>query len=204
MSVTVDQNPLAADELGLKTVGQVLAHLQRDNRLVVHVLIDGREPDIEHMSAVRQSPILDHTVYIETADPREMALDVLSAVESQLAEADRLRVDASELLQKNQTMKALEKLSGCFSTWQHGQESILKTAQLLRIDLNHVHVGPQALTELLQEFTRQLREIKSALENRDFILLNDILTYETNQTSAQWKLALRSMREAIGVVGNKL
>src|SRR5687768_1685856 len=44
MSVIVDQQPLAAETLGLTTVGQVLAHLKRDNRLIVHVLIDGKEP----------------------------------------------------------------------------------------------------------------------------------------------------------------
>ena len=42
MSVTVDDQPLHADELGFTTLGQVLSHLQQNNRLVVHVLIDGR------------------------------------------------------------------------------------------------------------------------------------------------------------------
>jgi len=47
MSVTIDREPLAVRELGLQTVGQVLAHVAKDNRLVVQVLIDGQEPDIE-------------------------------------------------------------------------------------------------------------------------------------------------------------
>ena len=46
MSVTVDDELLPADEMGLQTVGQVLAHLQKENRLVVQVLIDGHEPDL--------------------------------------------------------------------------------------------------------------------------------------------------------------
>ena len=41
MAVTVDRNPLAAEEMGMTTVGQVLTHLQRDNRLVVQLLIGG-------------------------------------------------------------------------------------------------------------------------------------------------------------------
>src|ERR1700722_14470369 len=47
MSVTVDQELLAAEELGLATVGQVLAHLQSDDRLVVNLLIDGQQPDLQ-------------------------------------------------------------------------------------------------------------------------------------------------------------
>ena len=110
MSVTVDDQPMQAEKLGLSTVGQLLAHLQGQNRLVVHVLIDGHEPDFDRLAQVRQSPLSGHTVYIETAEPRQMALDVLDQVEKQLDESDRLRRDAVELLQTNQSVKAMEKL----------------------------------------------------------------------------------------------
>ena len=82
MSVTVDHSPLCAEELGLRTVGQVLAHLQREKRLVVHVLIDGLEPDLRRLGDVRKSTLKDHHVFIETADPCEMAMDVLKQVEA--------------------------------------------------------------------------------------------------------------------------
>ncbi len=197
MSVTIDDQPLATKELGLRTVGQVLAHVQKDNRLVVHVLIDGAEPDWDQMSSVRQSALDGHTLYVETVDPRRMALDVLGEVETQLREAERLKNETVELLAQNQSAKAMEKLGGCFRTWQHAQESVLKTAQLLRIDLGRINVNGQGLVQLLGEFTEQLRQIKSALENRDFVLLADILTYETTQTNTQWQAALEAMRATI-------
>src|SRR4051795_9285594 len=91
MSVMVDHERLEVESLGLRTVGQVLSHLQKDNRLVVNLLIDGREPDLDHLPQVRQSPVTGHTLFIETAEPREMALEVITEVESQLREADRLK-----------------------------------------------------------------------------------------------------------------
>ena len=197
MSVVVDHQPLAAEHMGLKTVGQVLAHLQRDNRLVVHVLIDGQEPDLERMTAVRQSPLIGHTVYIETAEPKQMALEVLNEVEHQLAEADRLKTEAAELLQKNQNAAAMEKLSGCFSTWQHAQESVLKTGQLLRIDLDTVKAGDASLTQIFTEFTDKLREIRTSLESRDFVTLTDLLRYETGETTARWRAAIDAMRRVV-------
>lgn len=197
VTVTVDRKPLPTDELGLRTVGHVLAHLQKDNRLVVHVLIDGREPDLEHLPAIKQSPLDGHTLYIETADPREMAIEVLDEVQKQLEDADRLKTEAAELLQKNQNVKAMEKLAGCFGTWQHAQESVLKTAQLLRIDLTTIQVRDRSLTDLLREFMEQLRKIRTSLENRDFVTLSDILTFETTETSSNWRAALQAMRQAI-------
>jgi hypothetical protein len=179
MTVMVDQQPLATEPLGLKTVGQVLSHLQKDNRLVVHVLIDGQEPDLDRIAAVCSKPLMGHTLFIETAQPKQLALEVLGEVEKQLDEAERLKNDAVQLLQSNQQTKAMEKLAGCFSTWQHAQESIQKTAQLLRVDLARVTVAEKPLTNLLQAFAGQLQQIKSALENRDFVTLGDILTYQT-------------------------
>jgi hypothetical protein len=183
--------------MGLKTVGQVIAHLQRDNRLVVHVLIDGQEPDLNRMTAVRQSPLLGHTIFIETAEPKQMALDVLAEVEHQLCEADRLKIEAAELLQKNQNAPAMEKLSGCLSTWQHAQESLAKTGQLLRIDLDTLQAGASSLTQLFNDFTAQLRQIRSALETRDFVTLGDLLLYETNETTERWRSAISAMRGVV-------
>ena len=200
MSVTVDRQPLPAAEMGLETLGQLIAHLQKDNRLVVHVLVDGQEPDLSHMGSVRKIPLSQHTLFVETADPTQLAIQALTEVDAQLVEADRLRCEASDLIVQNQNQRAMEKLSGCFSTWQHAQESVMKTAQLLRLDLATVRAGEQPLTEMVGHFATQLREIKSALENRDFVLLNDILTYEAAETTTSWLAAVDSLRSAIGAL----
>src|SRR4051794_35847134 len=134
MSVTVDHERLEVEQLGLRTVGQVLSHLQRDNRLVVNLLIDGQEPDFDRLGVVRQSPLNGHTLFIETAEPRDMALEVVDEIENQFAEADRLRGETVDLLQRNGPAKAMEKLGGCFRTWHHAHDALIKTAQLLRID----------------------------------------------------------------------
>jgi len=198
MSVTVDRQPIAPEEMGLQTLGQLIAHLQKDNRLVVHVLVDGEEPDLSRMGSVRKIALDQHTLFVETANPRELAVQALSEVDAQLDEVERLRAEASDLIVKSQNQKAMEKLSGCFSTWQHAQESVLKTAQLLRLDLAAVRADGQPLTSMVREFADQLRQIKSALENRDFVQLNDILTYEAPQSTARWRGAVTSLRTAIG------
>jgi hypothetical protein len=200
MSVTIDHELFDAEQIGLCTVGQVLSHLQRDNRLVTNLLIDGEEPDLSLMGTLRRKPLGDHTLYIETAAPQEMALEVLAEVDQQLNEADRLKSDAIDLLQKNAVERALQKLSGCFSTWHHAQESVLKTAQLLRIDLELLRVDGRSLKDMVHDFTDQLKSIKSALENRDFVSLTDILTYEATETNNRWRMALDAIREAVGVV----
>jgi len=108
MSVTIDHELFAAEEIGLSTVGQVLSRIQRDNRLVVNLLIDGEEPDLSAMGDLRRRRLDQHTLYIETALPRDMALEVLGEVEVQLREAERLKGDAVELLHGNHVERALQ------------------------------------------------------------------------------------------------
>ncbi len=179
----------------LGTSGSFWPILRRDNRLVVQVLIDGKEPDRSHL---KRHPLTGHTIFIETADPREMARGVLNDVEVQLHEADRLRAESLELLDKSQAAPAMEKLSGCFSYWQHAQETVLKTAQLLRIDLSCLRVEGRIFTELLAEFSGHLRDIREALEDRDFGGLSRLLKHETDRTCAQWYQAIHCLRQAIG------
>jgi hypothetical protein len=197
MPVTVDQAPLETEQLGLRTVGQVLSHLVKGNRLVVYVSIDGKEPDLNQMPQLRGSAIADHTIKIETAEPRQMALEILQQVEAQLDEAEKFKTDAADLLQKNQTGKAMEKLTGCFTAWQNAQQSIVGTAQLMKLDLEQIQLENGKLTELLHQVTGQLQSIKSALENRDFVTLSDLLIYETTQTNDQWMTALSAVRRMI-------
>jgi hypothetical protein len=63
--------------------------------------------------------------------------------------------------------------------------------------LETVRVNDQPLSGLLDGFGQQLRQIKTSLENRDFVTLADILTYEANETSAKWRSAFDSLREII-------
>jgi hypothetical protein len=199
MSVTVDRQTLLTEELGLQTVGQVLTHLQRENRLVVNLLIDGQQPDLGEIQRIRKSLVLGKTLYIETASPREMVLEVLDDVQTQLAEAEQYKNDAAELLQQNQIAKAMEQLGVYFTTWQSAQESVLKSSQLLKIDLETLRAGSQTIAEILSEFTAQLRQTRQTLVDRDFVSLTDLLLYETSETSLRWAAVLDAIREVAGI-----
>lgn len=198
MPVVVDNQPLSTDRLGLRTFGQVLAHLQRENRLVVHVLIDGEEPDLAAVHALRQTPTEPHTIYVETTEPRRMANEVLDEVLAQVDLADTLRGEAVESLRADNHGKALEKLSGCFTCWQATQESVQKVAQLLRIDMERITAGDEPLATFLTRFRDQLQTIRQSLEDRDFVTLTDTLAYEVPESTGRWRQAVESIRGVAG------
>ncbi len=198
MPLVIDHKNISADALGLRTFGQVLAHLQRENRLVVHVLIDGEEPDLERIAALRSASTDSHTIFVETTEPQTMAREVLDEVEHQIVAAEMLGKDAGALMQSGQQVKAMENLAGCFKRWQHVQESVLKVSQLLRLDLGRLALGDgRPLTAFFEAFSQQLRTIRDALESRDFVALADVLNYEMPESTQSWREAVAAVRNVV-------
>lgn len=197
MTVTVDSESLPVEQLGLSTLGDVLSHIQGKNRLVTQVLIDGSEPDLSHVPTLRSRELLGHTVYIETTEPRQIALDVLGEVEAQMDQADAARAAATDHLNAGETNKALQKLAGCFTIWQSAQQAIEKVAVLLRVDLELVRVDDITLAQALANFAEQLRSIRASLESRDYVSLADTLRYEIGETVHQWREAITQLRAIV-------
>ena len=51
--------------------------------------------------------------------------------------------------------------------------------------------------QIRAEFADQLRQIKAALVERDFVSLSDVLLYETSQTNQRWQAVLAAVRGVI-------
>jgi hypothetical protein len=198
MAVMIDDEPLAVDSLGLSTVGEVLAHVQRQDRLVTTMLIDGEEPDLDALAALRARPVTGHTLYIETCPPTEIACEILAGTASQLESTDPLRIAAVEALRQNQPARAMEKLGGCLAAWQAAQQAVTQIAQLLKLDLELVRVDGESLHSIAENFVSQLREVRTCLENRDYVLLADILEYEASAATRRWIDATRQLQQAAG------
>jgi hypothetical protein len=197
MPIVIDRKNLAAESMGMETFGNVLTHLQKENRLVVHVLIDGEEPDLSALNALRQTKLADHTIFVETTEPAAMALDALEATDEVIDQATQLSADAAQALGAGNQNKAFQSLAGAFGKWQNAQDSVLKVSQLLRIDLDSIEADGESFRKMLDSFGGHLRDIRSAIEARDFVALADVLNYEIPTCAAQWHAAIEAMRNTL-------
>jgi hypothetical protein len=197
MTLTVDSQRLPCESLGFQTLGDVLSHIKSSNRLVTQVLIDGQAPDLSSVATLRARRLTDHTIFIETSAPNEIAGEVLDEIDRQMQTADIARLAAVDHLAAGEPNEALKKLSGCFTTWQAAQQAIGQVAQLLKIDLDLVRVGDVSLGQSLATFADQLRGVRDALQRRDYVMLSDTLAYEMEPTICQWRGALSQLRQSI-------
>jgi hypothetical protein len=195
MSITIDDVPLDSGKLGLTTVGEVISHVTRGNKLVVQLLIDGSEPDYSGMDTLRARPIADSAIYIETACPVAVCRSVLDSLDETLVEADGLRVQAAEFFRKGDAAAGLPKLGLCFTLWHNAQDALGKVGRLLKADLETLSLEDgQSVREVLVAFAAQLTQLKDAIESRDYVLCCDVLTYDMDTASNDWKSAVAALR----------
>ena len=195
MPVSIDNSIMNAE--ALPTVGQVLDHVAQSGRIATAMTLDGQEPDFSDLDALRATPTDAHRVQVETADPREMAMDALVAMEQALDQADTAKDKAAELLQRNQPQAALAQLGACLGVWQQAQQCVSQSARLVGIDLDQIDIDGQNVQTMASHFATQLREIRRALEDQDYVALGDVLTYELGETGRNWRSAIVSLSTAV-------
>jgi hypothetical protein len=74
---------------------------------------------------------------------------------------------------------------------------VAKIGQLMGTRLDALQIDGRPLSAVLEQIAGHLRGIKSAIENRDFVTLGDILAYETTDSARTWRSVLESLRSEI-------
>ena len=99
--------------------------------------------------------------------------------------------EVAALLEQGKQAEAFEKLARVFATWQQIQNAYAGLAKLNNVVLSQLPVRELTGEAVLNEFCRQLGEMQAALQNRDLVLLADILQYEMDGAVRQLGLPPR-------------
>lgn len=197
MHIYVDDQPFAVSDLSSKTIrdiaGEIRDGLLPKGRILVAIFLNSQTTPVPpgQIETTLDSPVSQYErVDFQTALPQTLAREVLKQSRALVAEATPICRQAGEILAGGQTARAMEMLGNCFMVWSQVQESMTKSVQLLGMDLAKIDVDGQPADELLQKFADELRQIKEALENRDYVQLSDILQYELQEVAPRWQALL--------------
>ena len=91
---------------------------------------------------------------------------------------------------------ALPKLGECCQTWSQVHLAICNSVSMLHLDPSRLEVDGRPLVETLRVPFDHLQHIKKVLEDRDFVLLSDILTYEFPEALAAWRKTIEALTAA--------
>lgn len=195
MHVYVDDKPFAIAGLANKTLREIAQEIRQDlaprNRMLVAIYTDGQLVSADSLDAALDSLGGRYgRIDFQSAVPQTLAREVLQQARELVAESTPICQQAGEMLSAGQTARAMELLGNCFGVWSQVQESMARSVDLLGLDLSRMQIEGKQADQLLHEFADQLRTVKEALENRDYVQLSDILQYELQDVAPRWQTLL--------------
>ncbi|HWB55278.1 MAG TPA: hypothetical protein VG722_13835 [Tepidisphaeraceae bacterium] len=191
MSIIIDDQPLEQTTDQFQNVGDVLEHVRRRDhgRMIVRVLLDGVAPSLADLN---QQTLGERTLYVETADRKQLVADALGEAAQILDSSEEFRQQAIDALSAGDSETAMQPLNQWLSTWRQTQKAIVESAQAIGINLETLNIQ-----QLVADLANQLRQIKTALESHDYVTLSDILNYEAPASMDQWRQALSAVAERV-------
>lgn len=202
MEVLVDGAPYTEScepGLAIHSVVDRLRHQwAEEGRLLVEVRCDDATISGAGLQAVLDDPLSRYQrVELRTLPARELAADVLRQISGMLEETRHTQSQVVDLLAQGATARGIDLLAGCFSVWGQAQEGLGRALEVLQFDLDCITFEGAPVTHFLETLAAALREIRDALESRDYVRLADVLAYELEPIMERWpRLSETLLREA--------
>ncbi len=192
MPILLDKRPIQIAGFDEKmTVGQALEEAKRSlagsGLMVFGVRCDHREIEPPQLDDVLRKPAgsFDEVEFV-TGEPRGIALEAMKQARDALAETFAGVKRAAEAHSTGDLSEAMQIIMRCLGIWSQAHEAVVQGGTLAGLDFESVRVSDRPLLEWIQDLSRQLRNLKEAIESRDHVLLGDILHYELDDTLQGW------------------
>lgn len=201
MTITVDQTLCQPDLLADATLGDAMAWLQESiatsGKVVIKVEMDGQTLQGPALQTARSWPIRQRVIAFSTADERTLARTTIGKLAALIEYLHGQHVDTAQLLEQNQTPKALAKLGEIISAWSQIHTAYSNMITMLRLDLKKLPVRQLTADQVLANFASQLVSMQQALQNQDMVMLADILQYEMDGAIETWVSLLEATMDRL-------
>ena len=190
MTILLDSEPVAPGLDEHATLADALIWVQTrlatTGKVIVKVELDGTCLNGPALTESQSAPIAQRQVGISTADQKELSRSMIGRLAALIEFIGPQHRQVATLIEQNQTSKALGQLGQVLSAWQQIQHSFASLMTMLDLRVEDLQVGELPAKELIADFSRQLGEMQTALQNKDMVLLTDILQYEMDSAIANW------------------
>jgi hypothetical protein len=202
MQILVDGQERSVPETQGLTVGEVLvgikSSLEGSGRMVVGITRDGELVAPEDLNGVLTEAVDKYSqIEFQTAEPVELAKNSLIACKEFLAQIEGTCREVTMYLHQAQIQSAMEQMGPMFTRLNDAFRGLQGTFQLLKIDPESVELASGHAGKFMTVLVNKLREIKSALENRDYVGLADLFEYELGPVIQEWQELVDHLLEGL-------
>lgn len=199
MRILLDDIPCDVTATTVSQAIEAAAAVANDKgRLIVEVSVDGSQWSEQRLASPEAQASNADVVCLTSAAPAEMVRETFADAAEALGVADDLQQEAAELLQAGQHRVSMDKLQEAISIWLSVQQAIVKSAQLIGLNLDDVVVNETPLTASISRLNERLQVVRSALHENDQIGLADTLLYEFPEVVGEWRDILDDLQQRVG------
>ena len=196
MPLLIDQAPVTPNLPESHTLAEAIAWAQSQlptGQIITAVSLDGVALEGDALTQTRPQLVAGRVISLGTTSRKELSLSMLGKLYAMVQWLAPQHKEVAALLEKGEQAPAFAKLGKIFAGWQQIQNAFGGLAKLNDIVPSELPVRALTGDAILNEFCRQLAEMQTALQNRDFVLLADILQYEMDGATANWVSLLESI-----------
>ncbi len=174
--------------------------------IILGIACDGRDVGVDQIADVLPRAVQEFDrVEFTSGDASGAVIEALSETRLAILDTYATVQQAADDLSTGRIAAGMNGLVRCVNAWSQVHEAVVSGGQLLSLDFEQLVLNGRPLLDWLGDLNRKLRDIKSAVENQDHVLLADILRYEIDQTLQQWEDMLTALIELVrtGPVGQR-
>lgn len=200
MHFALDGREIQAPDDGSNTLVDLVkqARVHAGGRLVVNVAIDGRELTGDELSAALAREVGSRSrVEFRTADPRELAVEAFQAAREGLSSASDDAGAVAHRINSGDVAGALHDVGRLVNVWRALHQTVIQSGEVCGVDLTRGELESRPVAAHLEDLGARLRELRDALDARDYVLVADFIHYEFPPLCRFWMGACETLAERI-------
>lgn len=201
MTWLLDDQPLDTSALGDGDLETALRQVQADHcpsdRLIVRLRCDGADVAADSMASTLGQPASSFgKIELFTSTRGALVHEAMTQAGTSLREAEERCRHAGELINQGRSADGISTLGECVPVWHQVHEALAKSINMLDLHADEIVIEDHPLEEILARPRELLMQVKEALEQRDSVMLADLLIYDFAEATAQWQLIVNYLIEA--------
>jgi len=202
MIVTLDGQRLNVSFPANCTLEKLIEQIRAKHNecLIVSVALNGQRLDDKTLQATLAQSVPDSAqVDLASGDPVQLVGDALRGLGLEfVAGGDRL-AGIAERLQSTEAAAAVQDISEFIGLWNTCHRVLVQCSGLLNQDLAQQSYEGRTVQAWFEEAVSRLSGLRDALENRDLVLLADMLRYELPPVCNTWQQLLNRVADQLAV-----
>lgn len=179
-------------------IAEIRGQISPHQRMVVSVSADEQLVTTEALTALlRQSPADYRRLDVVTCSISDLALQSLEAAGAILQAARTEQSRVIDLLARGQVQPAIDSLGECIRGWTTVHDTLVKTIQLLDLNIDQLTCGADTAAVVLTEISKCFNELKDCLTANDYVLLSDLLEHEITPVLDRWERLLGAVADQV-------